>query len=439
MHLFGQLPELKKYKVKNIIANKLILAESLDTGNLVVFKTLHKSPAVYKKSKTSLLPINITYMVKLLKYFETDDCVYLMLEYCSAGLLWDMVRPLVGQNSSSKSEINSEIPQINRTPVKSHTSIIKPSESFLIDRKVSINLSNSEEKPSCDSTQSDNDEDDMMIVHQTNPNSVVIVNRDKIEHFENINDSLNESGQTVECQSNIVENSQKMIDQISAKIDKNDSDVKNVLDKLDHIESKIKNMDQPPSTVTERSKSVEKVKFSDVDTKSTGVASGRPKVLRKLSEILPRSDLLDDFGDPTELPDKLVRTWAAELCQVLSSLHYREIIVRDLNPGNILLDKTGHVKLTYQCQWVSVDTCLTRAAVRDNFCAPEVVGLGAASDITPAADWWSFGKMKGWGNESLLYFDVVILMLHYSFIYSRSNPTPVVQWSEPSFSASLWC
>ena len=390
LHLFGQLAELKKYKVKNIIANKLILAESLETGNLVVFKTLHKSPAVYKKSKTSLLPINITYMVKLLKYFETDDCVYLMLEYCSAGLLWDMVRPLVGQNSSTKSENNSEIPEVARTPVKSHTSVIKPSESFLIDRKVSINLSNSEEKQNCDLTQSDNDEDDMMIVHQTNPNSVVIVNRDKIEHFENIgNDNLNESGQAVVCQSNIVENSQKMIDQISAKIDKNDSDVRNVLDKLDNIESKIKNLDQKPSTVT--SKPVEKVKFSEDITKPVVVATTRPKVLRKLSEILPRSTLLDDFGDPTELPDKLIRTWAAELCQVLSSLHYREVIVRDLNPGNILLDETGHVKLTYQCQWVSVDTCLTRAAVQDNFCAPEVVGLGAASDITPAADWWSYG------------------------------------------------
>ena len=79
LQLFGQLDELKEYKVKNIIANKIILAENLKTTDLVIFKTLHKSPAVYRKSKTSLLPINISYMVRLLKYFETDDCVYLML------------------------------------------------------------------------------------------------------------------------------------------------------------------------------------------------------------------------------------------------------------------------------------------------------------------------------------------------------------------------
>ena len=79
MQLFGKLSELKNYKVRNILAHKLILAENIETEELVIFKTLHKSAAIFKKTKTSLLPINISYMVRLLKYFETDDCVYLML------------------------------------------------------------------------------------------------------------------------------------------------------------------------------------------------------------------------------------------------------------------------------------------------------------------------------------------------------------------------
>ena len=65
--------------MRNILAHKLILAENIETEELVIFKTLHKSAAIFKKTKTSLLPINISYMVRLLKYFETDDCVYLML------------------------------------------------------------------------------------------------------------------------------------------------------------------------------------------------------------------------------------------------------------------------------------------------------------------------------------------------------------------------
>ena len=79
LQLFGQLADLRNYRVRGVMAGKIILAEEAGTQKLVVFKTLHKAPAVYKKAKTSLLPINIAYMVKLLKYFETDDCVYLML------------------------------------------------------------------------------------------------------------------------------------------------------------------------------------------------------------------------------------------------------------------------------------------------------------------------------------------------------------------------
>ena len=162
LQLFGQFEELKSYKVRNIIANKIILAENMKTGDLVIFKTLHKSPAVYKKSKTSLLPINISHMVRLLKYFETDDCVYLMLEYCSVGRLWDIVQPLVRPNNNtgatSQPPTAPSVVESARTPVKRQTSVIKPSESFIKDRKISLRSTDN-----CDESDS---EDDMMIVHK---------------------------------------------------------------------------------------------------------------------------------------------------------------------------------------------------------------------------------------------------------------------------------
>ena len=51
---------------------------------------------------------------------------------------------------------------------------------------------------------------------------------------------------------------------------------------------------------------------------------------------------------------------------------HAQVIIRDLQPANLLLDELGRLKLTYQCQWVSVDTSLAPAAVAGNFCAPEV-------------------------------------------------------------------
>ena len=50
----------------------------------------------------------------------------------------------------------------------------------------------------------------------------------------------------------------------------------------------------------------------------------------------------------------------------------RDIIVKDLNPGNVLLDGRGHLKLTYQCEWVSVERKLAPSALQGRYTAPEV-------------------------------------------------------------------
>merc|ERR1719233_2875769 len=132
-------------------------------------------------------------MVRLLKYFETDDCVYLMLEYCSSGTIWDIVKLLVRQKevssfvkqeefSSAHDLTDKDEPfERSKTPVKKQTSIIKPSESFIRDRKISINACNVSNTQVCDF-------DDISIV-QANNDSVVVVNNDGIEHFEGYDES----------------------------------------------------------------------------------------------------------------------------------------------------------------------------------------------------------------------------------------------------------
>jgi len=413
LQLFGQLSELRQYKVKNILADKIILAENVLSGNLVIFKTLHKSPAVYKKSKTSLLPINISYMVRLLKYFETDDCVYLMLEYCSSGRMWDIVSPLVKQREVvhgaqvEEDAVDNEPFENTKNPVLRQTSIIKPSQSFIRDRKKSININAASDLNTlvCDveiSDDSNDDFDDISVVH-ANTDSVVVVNNDTIQHFEGYAAQDEDLNLKAKNKNILIQNSQAMLDNISKTLNKNETGAKNVLDKLDDIENKIKQHlkgDLTPDEVSSVEDVTPDVSIVNVITPVSTTQAGpvtitpprnvpRPAVLRKLSEILPQcpdTDLLDS----TELPDRLIRTWAAEIAQVLSSLHYRDVIIKDMNPDNILLDNTGHVKLTYQCEWVSVDSVLSLDAVSGNYCAPEVVSVG---DLTPAADWWSYGAI----------------------------------------------
>ena len=248
------------------------------------------------------------------------------------------MKPLIGQKQrksllslGSAGDQCQMVYDTNKSPATRQTSIIKPSESFIHDRKISINLNSDDAKPICDVNESDNDEEDMMIVHKTGQSSVVVVNANKIEHFENINPATEQdecSSPQLECDSNIVKSSQSMINQISAKLDKNDAGVKNVLDKLDHIETKIKR--HLDGNLSPTSAPSPRVSPSPPPTSATSRVSPpppapRPPVLRTLSSLLPQCPLSPQSGDMTELPDKLIRSWAAQLAAVLSSLHYREV------------------------------------------------------------------------------------------------------------------
>ena len=60
-----------------------------------------------------------------------------------------------------------------------------------------------------------------------------------------------------------------------------------------------------------------------------------------------------------------------------------------------ILDLNGNIKLTYQCDWVSIDKKISVERLLDEndgvYCAPE---LGRGNSITPAVDWWSVGKFS---------------------------------------------
>jgi serine/threonine protein kinase, bacterial len=73
--------------------------------------------------------------------------------------------------------------------------------------------------------------------------------------------------------------------------------------------------------------------------------NGKQYLAMDFVEGTPLDELLRQNGRP--FPEAQVKQWAAELCDVLSYLHAQRppIIFRDLKPGNIMIDQTGHVKL----------------------------------------------------------------------------------------------
>nr|KAF6388687.1 ribosomal protein S6 kinase like 1 [Myotis myotis] len=95
-------------------------------------------------------------------------------------------------------------------------------------------------------------------------------------------------------------------------------------------------------------------------------------------------------GGAWSMREEQVKQWAAETLVALEALHEQGVLCRDLNPRNLLLDQAGHVRLTYFGQWSEVEPQCCREAVDNLYSAPEVGGI---SELTEACDWWSFGSL----------------------------------------------
>ncbi|NXL96241.1 RPKL1 protein, partial [Alectura lathami] len=88
--------------------------------------------------------------------------------------------------------------------------------------------------------------------------------------------------------------------------------------------------------------------------------------------------------------EEQVQLWAAEILLALEGLHQQGVLCRDLNPRNLLLDTAGHVRLTFFGQWTEVEPQCCSQALEQLYSAPEVGGI---AEPTEAADCWSFGSL----------------------------------------------
>ncbi|XP_071447347.1 ribosomal protein S6 kinase delta-1 isoform X2 [Hetaerina americana] len=83
--------ELKNFKVLGIIDKVMLVMDLENPAQCFVMKVLHKSSCPVNNTKPTSIPQNVPYMVKLHKYFETDNSVLLVLQHAGGGKLWDHV------------------------------------------------------------------------------------------------------------------------------------------------------------------------------------------------------------------------------------------------------------------------------------------------------------------------------------------------------------
>ena len=114
------------------------------------------------------------------------------------------------------------------------------------------------------------------------------------------------------------------------------------------------------------------------------------KNLYFIMDLIQGGDLLYHLRKYHRFDDEKTRFYIAELILVLEFLHNNNIMYRDIKPENILIDKTGHIKL--------VDFGLSKIFQKNEkmyticgtsfYLAPELI---KKEGYSCEADWWSLG------------------------------------------------
>lgn len=95
------MEDLKNYKVVGCSHNNVLVAvdtTSHNGPNCFAIKVLRKSSSILDPEKPSIIPSTIPFMVKLLKWFNSEDTIVLVLQYAAGGRLIDFVRSYQTKN-----------------------------------------------------------------------------------------------------------------------------------------------------------------------------------------------------------------------------------------------------------------------------------------------------------------------------------------------------
>lgn len=117
-----------------------------------------------------------------------------------------------------------------------------------------------------------------------------------------------------------------------------------------------------------------------------------PEKLSFILDLMNGGDLHYHLSQHGIFSEQEVKFYAAEVILGLEHMHVRGVVYRDLKPANILLDESGHVRISDLGLACDFSKKKPHASVGTHgYMAPEVLAKGVAYDSS--ADWFSFGCM----------------------------------------------
>uniref|UniRef100_G3NX85 Ribosomal protein S6 kinase-like 1 n=1 Tax=Gasterosteus aculeatus TaxID=69293 RepID=G3NX85_GASAC len=338
-HLSSPVEDLEMCKVVGV-TDKVLIVQSMVNKETFVVKSLVKS-SWESRDLPTIIPQGVPYMVKLLRYYVSEDAVYLHLEHLKGGRLFSKLHKLSTDYRRNSGASPGGLPEKARTQVD--TRIHPPAPSLCLlsgepQEQPALPLSCSRVSQALD------------VMSELHKNKAAL-------------------GLT-ECSSEF-EVAWKVADPVHNGVQTNPYAVSNSTPGQ-----------TPPRT-----------------NQTLFVKAGSPKSLPSATALQGnrgpsrgRSSKPTGKGTATcwGLPEAEVRVWAAQILLALESLHQQGVLCRDLNPKNVLLTSNGKVCLTFFGQWSEVQSEISSKAMEQMYCAPEI---GGVSRVTEACDWWSLGAL----------------------------------------------
>lgn len=333
---------------------------------------MHKSsnPNLVRKSIVPYGSSKIPYMCRLIKYYESDFTIFLLIEYEQYGKLYNYLHFLMENGENFLNNLskykhykkNNSIDRPSKYSPKYHRkSFSQGSMSFKIDPKQFFKRTQSVREESKD------------LVYLDDPTDFQKLQQISGKEFQDFStNSLDLPLNEDEIKYNLRSGSNEKVVKIS-NLEKSSSNSSNEKDEND-FKTKRWSFSILKKLSNKMSSKHQIVTFKNDESLDNHIHQTNKKITNEI--------------DPYRAQIKL---WLAQLMCALKALHKFGIIWKDLHSDNLLLSKSGNLILTYMSKWSLVDENLSDEAIKNFYVAPEHSGLVNYNSENEACDWWSFG------------------------------------------------
>ncbi|KAL6267068.1 hypothetical protein P5V15_000144 [Pogonomyrmex californicus] len=440
------ISELQYYKVLKIMKSVMLVMDIRANCNKII-KTAEKSCIQENNISNYVLCKQVPYMVHLYACIETETAIFLILQYASCGKLWDFVRLhynlydnsyITSNQICANRDINDETNNSENNCGPNKTENIMENNQVQNHRYMTgVQSEIYMEMPTIQLLEKS--QELLQSVNATLEKSNSIANRlNKRKELKYSESTLSSDTETI---TQISQKSDLMLSNAHRDKSNPDMKMKDIIAENSLINNFVENRDLKGNNSLKNSKnlnisrntyasilkesctarnSLENKKIGNLYNNSISKTISIQNVstdglvhIRKTNNIenvssqinLSSSDCsidetqyqytckennIDNNIEEQKLwqvPESVIRSWAAEILLALEALHQQNIFIFDFKPDNILLDDTGHIRLTY----ITPQHNIELSKLTYPYSSPELVMFSPTILITSATDIWSFG------------------------------------------------